>query len=71
MTVACTFGFLASQFFFWNLFFDPVAAGHETNQLLTVGGVFVLGIVFYFVMAAIRRSQGIDVRLAFKEIPIE
>ena len=71
MTVACTLGFLASQFFFWNLFFDPIAAGHETNQLMTVGGVFLAGVVFYFVMAAIRRSQGVDVRLAFKEIPIE
>ena len=71
MTVACALGFLASQFFFWNLFFDPIAAGHETNQLITVGGVFLTGVVFYHVMAAIRRSQGIDVRLAFKEIPIE
>ena len=71
MTVACTLGFLASQFFFWNLFFDPIAAGHETDQLVTVGGVFLAGVVFYFVMAAIRRSQGVDVRLAFKEIPIE
>ena len=71
MTVACSLGFLASQFFFCNLFFDPVAAGHETNQLITVGGVFLIGVLFYFVMAAIRRSQGVDVRLAFKEIPIE
>jgi hypothetical protein len=52
----------------WN---DAVAAGHDPKQLSIVGGVFVIGIVFYFVMKAIRRSQGVDVTLAFKEIPIE
>jgi hypothetical protein len=34
-------------------------------------GVFVLGFVFYDVMKLIKQSQGIDVTLAFKEIPIE
>lgn len=71
MTVACFLGFLASQFYFWTLFLDPVAAGHDPGQLLIVGGVFVVGIVFYFIMKAFRRSQGVDVTLAFKEIPIE
>lgn len=71
MTVACTLGFLASQFYFWTLFLDPVAAGHDPGQLLIVGGVFVVGVVFYFIMKAYRRSQGVDVTLAFKEIPIE
>jgi hypothetical protein len=38
---------------------------------MIVAGVFVLGLVFYYVMKFIKRSQGIDVTLAFKEIPIE
>ncbi len=71
MSVACFGGFLASQFYFWTLFFDPNAAGHDPTQLIIVAGVFVLGFVFYYVMKLIRRSQGIDVTLAFKEIPIE
>ncbi len=71
MTVACTLGFLASQFYFWTLFLDPVAAGHDPGQLRIVAGVFVVGVVFYFIMKAYRRSQGVDVTLAFKEIPIE
>lgn len=71
MTVACFLGFIAAQFFFWTLFFDPNAAGHEPTQLAIVAGVFVLGFVFYYIMKMIRRSQGIDVTLAFKEIPIE
>jgi hypothetical protein len=71
MTVGCTLGFIASQFYFWTLFFDPVAAGHELSQVAIVGGVFVAGLVFYYVMKFYRLSQGVDVTLAFKEIPIE
>jgi len=71
MTVACFLGFIAAQFYFWTLFFDPNAAGHDPTQVIIVAGVFVLGFVFYYVMKLIRRSQGIDVTLAFKEIPIE
>ena len=71
MSVACFLGFIAAQFYFWTLFFDPNAAGHEPTQVAIVAGVFVLGLVFYYVMKMIRRSQGVDVTLAFKEIPIE
>jgi len=71
MTVACAFGFVASQFYFWTLWSDPVAAGHDPAQLAIVLGVFVAGLVFYFVMKQIRKAQGVDVTLAFKEIPIE
>lgn len=71
MTVACTLGFGASQFYFWTLFFDEIAAGHDPKQLAIVGGIFVLGLIFYFVMKQLRKAQGVDVTLAFKEIPIE
>jgi amino acid transporter len=71
MTVGCFLGFIAAQFYFWTLFFDPNAAGHEPTQVMIVAGVFVLGFVFYYVMKFIKKSQGIDVTLAFKEIPIE
>ncbi len=71
MTVACALGFIGSQFYFWAAYADPVAAGHDPTQMKIVGGVFAIGVVFYFVMKTIRRSQGVDVSLAFKEIPIE
>jgi APA family basic amino acid/polyamine antiporter len=71
MTVACFLGFIAAQFYFWTLFFDPNAAGHEPTQVAIVAGVFILGLVFYYVMKMVRRAQGVDVTLAFKEIPIE
>ena len=71
MSVHCALGFIASQFYFWTLWLDPVAAGHDPAQLKIVAGIFVIGVVFFFVMKAIRSAQGIDVNLAFKEIPIE
>jgi hypothetical protein len=48
-----------------------VAAGHNPVQLGIAGAVIVAGLIFYWVMRAIRRSQGIDIRQAFKEIPVE
>ena len=71
MTVGCFLGFIAAQFYFWTLFLDPNAAGHDPTQVMIVAGVFLLGFVFYYVMKFIKKSQGIDVTLAFKEIPIE
>jgi basic amino acid/polyamine antiporter, APA family len=71
MSVACFFGACAAQFYFWALWSDPVAAGHDWEQLRIVVGVFVIGILFYFFMKYLRKSQGVDVTLAFKEIPIE
>jgi amino acid transporter len=71
MTVTCFLGFLASQFYFWTLWSDANAAGHDPKQLAIVGGVFVIGMLFYFFFKAKRRSEGVDVTLAFREIPIE
>jgi len=71
MSVTCFLGFIASQFYFWTLWSDPNAAGHDPKQLAIVGGVFVIGMAFYFFFKAKRRSEGVDVTLAFKEIPIE
>ena len=53
MTVGCFLGFIAAQFYFWTLFFDPNAAGHDPTQVMIVAGVFVLGFVFYYVMKMI------------------
>ncbi len=71
MTVACTLGFVASQIYFWLLFADAFAAGHSPVALATMGTVFVLGFIMHYIMKWIRASRGIDVSLAFREIPIE
>jgi APA family basic amino acid/polyamine antiporter len=71
MTVACTSGFVASVAYFFFLFFDDFAAGHDIGRLAIMAGCFVGGFLFFQVMKAFRKSQGVDVDLAFKQIPIE
>ncbi|MBA2311797.1 MAG: APC family permease [Actinobacteria bacterium] len=71
MTVACSAGFLAALFYFFVLFFDSFAAGHDPKRLTIMGVTFVGGIVLFYVARQIRKSQGVNIDLAFKEIPIE
>jgi cell division protein FtsW (lipid II flippase) len=71
MTVACGVGFVAAMFYFFVLLFDDFAAGHNGERLAIMGGTFALGFILFHVMRAYRRSKGVDVSLAFKEIPIE
>jgi amino acid transporter len=71
MTVACGLGFLASLFYLVSLYFDDIAAGHAWWQMQFVLGIFVVAAIFFFAMKYYRASQGIDINLAFKEIPIE
>jgi APA family basic amino acid/polyamine antiporter len=53
------------------LWMDPLAAGHDGKSLATIGVTFGAGLVLFYVMRAYRKRQGIDVGLAYKEIPIE
>jgi len=71
MTFACAIGFLAAVFYFLVLFFDDFAAGHDAGRLAVMGACFLGGLLFFYAMKAYRRSKGIDVDLAFREIPIE
>ena len=71
MSVACGFGAAAAFFFFFDLFFDSFAAGHARHSMSVLIGWFVGAFCIYWIMWFIRRRQGINVDLAFKEIPIE
>jgi APA family basic amino acid/polyamine antiporter len=71
MTVACAAGFVAAVFYFFVLFFDSFAAGHDPVRLAIMAVTFVGGLVLYYVAKQIRASQGVNIDLAFKEIPIE
>jgi len=71
MSVACGVSAMGMIFCLVILILDPVAAGHDPVQLAIVGVVIAAGLVFYFVMKAIRSAQGVDIDQAFKEIPVE
>jgi basic amino acid/polyamine antiporter, APA family len=71
MSVACGLGAIAALAFLINLLFDGVAAGHSSHSLSVLIGWFVGAFVLYWVLWLWRRRQGVNVNLAFKEIPIE
>jgi basic amino acid/polyamine antiporter, APA family len=71
MTVACAAGFLAALFYFFVLFFDSFAAGHDSERLTIMAVTFVGGMVLFWAARTIRKSKGVNIDLAFKEIPIE
>jgi amino acid transporter len=71
MTVACASGFVGATFYFFVLFFDSFAAGHDLGRLAIMAACFAGGFIFFHVMRAIRKSQGVNVDLAFQQIPIE
>jgi basic amino acid/polyamine antiporter, APA family len=56
----------------WAFWTDPSAgiAGKTSTKVLNFG-IFFSGLVVYFVAAAIRRRQGVEVERRFKEIPVE
>ena len=62
---------VAGIVFFIDLFFDDFAAGHGRKALETVIGWFVAGMLIFFVMRQKRKSEGVDLDMAFKEIPVE
>jgi amino acid transporter len=73
-------GAIAAMFFafaFWLLWRDPIAAGPliklskmPVEAWITLGAI-VVGTAWYFGAKAYRRRQGIDISLAFQQIPIE
>lgn len=73
-------GLVTAAFFLWvivTLWNDPNAAGpliaadHVTLEFWITLGLATFGILWYFGIRAYRRSHGIDMDLAFKQIPIE
>jgi hypothetical protein len=50
---------------------DDLAAGHSKNAILPNIALLVAGVVVYVAVRAIRRSQGVDVDLVYREIPID
>ena len=71
MTVGCLLGFIAGVGYSINMYLDEFAVNARGTRLLVAAGVFASGLLFFYVMKLYRRSQGVDINLAFKEIPIE
>jgi len=70
-SVACFGGAIGAGVAFHFMWSDNFSAGHNPYSLAVMCGWFVLGLIFYLVMYSYRKAQGIDINVAFKEIPIE
>jgi amino acid transporter len=72
LTVVALLGAAAAMFIVWNFARDPFSGVNPTaspGMFWTSLAFFPLGVVLYYVSVAVRRRQGIDLELAFREIP--
>jgi APA family basic amino acid/polyamine antiporter len=71
MTVVCALGCAFGIYALILNLGDDLAAGHSKNAILPNLALLAAGIIVYVVVRAIRRSQGVDVNLVYREIPID
>jgi amino acid transporter len=71
MTIVCAIGFAFGLFVEYLYLTDSLAAGHKATAILPNLALLAAGALVYLVARAARRAQGIDVGLAFKQLPIE
>ena len=65
-------GILGALFLGWVSYMyatNSIYAANSPTSLAAVGGIYVFGLLVYFIAKAYRARQGIDVTLAFQEIP--
>ncbi|MFN8629723.1 MAG: APC family permease [Chloroflexota bacterium] len=66
---------LVMAFLTWAvLAFPPLAIGSSDNAWWVptfIGAIIVIGLAVYFIAKAVRRSQGIDIDLVYRELPPE
>ena len=74
LSIVASVALAAFGFVVWILLTDPgsgTSIAHNPGKLELAVGVYALAGVIYLVAAAVRRSQGIDIRLAYQELPPE
>jgi APA family basic amino acid/polyamine antiporter len=72
LTVVALLGCAAALFIVWNFARDPFSGVNPTaspGMFWTSLAFFPAGVLLYYVSVAVRRRQGIDLELAFREIP--
>ena len=71
MSIVCTIGLAFGIVVEYLYLSDPLAAGHKAAAILPNLALLVAGALVYIVVRVVRRAQGIDVKLVFKQLPIE
>ena len=71
MSMVCALGFAFGCFILYLYFTDSLAAGHSATAIVPNLALLAGGIVTYLIAKAVRKSRGMDLELAFKQLPIE
>ncbi len=71
MSIFGVIGTLALCVVFYYLLADPAVSGATTTGLVVIAIVYLISIGSYFAVRGYRRARGIELDLAFKEIPPE
>jgi APA family basic amino acid/polyamine antiporter len=70
MTLGGIFALIVEGFYGWYfLTFPGLGVGTEGEEFLVI--VAIIAVIFFFISRAYRRRQGIDIGLAFKQLPPE
>jgi amino acid transporter len=67
-------GFLTAAFLgfnLWHWFTNDLYAVNDKDSLVFMGAMYLLALVIYVVAKIYRRSQGIDLKAIYQEIPVE
>jgi uncharacterized membrane protein len=62
-------GIVANLVIMYYLFTVPALAATTPQSEGLMVGIFVVGVIYYYVVSAYRKSTGINIGQAFKEIP--
>ena len=72
--IVAPLSFLVVAFLTWETWHYPALAlsgnsGHRWYIPAFIGGLVVIGLLIYYVAKAVRRSEGVDVDLVYRELP--
>jgi hypothetical protein len=71
MSIICAVGLAFGVAVEYLYLSDQLAAGHNATALIPNLSLLAAGAVIYVIVKFVRRAQGIDVNLVFKQLPIE
>jgi amino acid transporter len=69
LMLCATIGILANLIVIYYLFAVPGLGALVPDSAALIVGVFIIGIVYYFIVKAYRKAKGLDLGLAFGQIP--